>query len=334
MARFVPGRQDRYHSRMSRRALVPGGTRIGLREGDALMNGKPAIGFIGLGLMGSAMVERLQGFGYPMTVVANRARANVEAAVARGATEVKTAREVAAASDIVMLCMDTSASVEARMYGEDGVIAGVKPGALVIDFGTSLPDSTKRIAPAVAEKGATYMDAPLGRTPSHAKEGKLNIMAAGSAEAFQRAKPVFEDLGENIFHVGPLGAGHTLKLINNFFAMTTACAMSEAFAMADKAGIARDNLYSVMSAGPLRSGMMDFVKANAVDGNPNMLAFSVANARKDVGYYGRMADDLGVPTVMSISAKQALSLAAAEGWGDRLVPEMVDYFATMFGGKR
>jgi 2-hydroxy-3-oxopropionate reductase len=233
-----------------------------------------------------------------------------------------------------MLCMDTSASVEARMLGEDGVIAGVKPGALVIDFGTSLPDSTKRLGPMLADKGAVYMDAPLGRTPSHAKEGKLNIMAAGDAVAFERAKPIFADLGENVFHVGPLGAGHTLKLINNFFAMTTACAMSEAFAMADKAGIARDQLYGVMSAGPLRSGMMDFVKANAIDGNPAMLAFSIANARKDVGYYVRMADELGVPSVMSVGAKQALSLATAEGWGEKMVPEMVDYMAGLFGGKR
>ncbi|HEX2528709.1 MAG TPA: NAD(P)-dependent oxidoreductase [Geminicoccus sp.] len=298
------------------------------------MNEKPAIGFIGLGLMGSAMVERLQGLGYPMTVVANRSRTAVDAAVGRGATEVKTAREVAAHSDVVMLCMDTSASVEARMLGPDGIIEGVKSGALVIDFGTSLPDSTKRLAPMVAAKGATYMDAPLGRTPSHAKEGKLNIMAAGDPAAFERAKPIFADLGENVFHVGPLGAGHTLKLINNFFAMTTACAMSEAFAMADKAGIARDQLYGVMSAGPLRSGMMDFVKANAIDGNPAMLAFSIANARKDVGYYVRMADDLGVPSVMSVGAKQALSLATAEGWGDRMVPEMVDYLAELFGGKK
>jgi 3-hydroxyisobutyrate dehydrogenase-like beta-hydroxyacid dehydrogenase len=298
------------------------------------MTNKPSIGFIGLGLMGSAMVERMQKLGYPMTVIANRSRGNVDAAVKRGATETKTSRELAGRSDIVMMCMDTSVSVEARMFGEDGVIAGLRPGSLVIDFGTSLPDSTKRIAAAVAEAGAEYMDAPLGRTPSHAVDGKLNIMSAGSTEAFERAKPVFEDLGENIFHVGPLGAGHTLKLINNFFAMTTACAMSEAFAMADQAGIERDTLYGVMSAGPLKSGMMDFVKAYAVDDNPNMLAFSVANARKDVGYYSRMADDLGVPSVMSTSAKQALSLATAGGFGQRMVPEMVAFFAGLFGGKK
>ena len=100
---------------------------------------KPTIGFIGLGLMGAAMVGRLQDQGYSLTVMANRSRPNVDAAVARGASEVSTARDVAAASDVVMLCMDTSASVEGRMRGPDGVISGLKPGATVVDFGTSLP---------------------------------------------------------------------------------------------------------------------------------------------------------------------------------------------------
>ncbi|WP_118132863.1 NAD(P)-dependent oxidoreductase [Oceanicella sp. SM1341] len=294
---------------------------------------KPAIGFIGLGLMGSAMVERLQGLGYPMTVTANRSRPNIDAAVARGATEVGTAREVAAASEIVMLCMDTSASVEARMRGEDGVIAGLKPGALVIDFGTSLPGSTKALGAEVAAAGAAYMDAPLGRTPTHALEGALNIMAAGAQEDYARAQPVFADLGENVFHVGPLGAGHTLKLINNFYAMTTACAMSEAFAMADVAGLPRDKLYGVMAAGPNGSGMMDFIKAYGVDGDATKLQFSVSNARKDVGYYATMADDFGVPSIMSQAAKTALGLAKADGAGERMVPEMVDWFASKLGGR-
>ncbi|MBX2855008.1 MAG: NAD(P)-dependent oxidoreductase [Rhodobacteraceae bacterium] len=291
---------------------------------------KPAIGFIGLGLMGSAMVGRLQSLDYPLTVIANRSRQNVDAAVARGAVEVGTARELAERSDIVMLCVDTSATVESRMLGADGVIAGLKEGAMVIDFGTSLPGSTKRLGGDVEAKGGRYMDAPLGRTPSHAVEGKLNIMAAGAEADFAKAEPVFKDLGENVFHVGALGAGHTLKLINNFFGMTVACAMSEAFAMADKADLPRQQLYDVMSAGPLKSGMMEFVKANAVNGDPNQLAFTIANARKDVGYYAAMADDLDVPSLMSPAAKQALGLAKAQGWGDKMVSEMVDFMADTF----
>ncbi len=294
---------------------------------------KPAIGFIGLGLMGSAMVQRLQSLSYPMTVIAHRKREAIDAAVGRGAAEAKTPGELAQASDIVMLCVDTSASVEANMNGPDGIIENVRPGTLVIDFGTSLPQSTLQLEAALKEKGAGMMDAPLGRTPAHAIDGLLNIMSAGSEEDFARAKPVFDDLGENVFHVGAISAGHTLKLINNFFAMTTVCAMSEAFAMADLAGLKRETLYSVMASGPLHSGMMDFIKANAVDGIKDKLAFSITNGRKDVGYYSNMADDLGAPSFMSPGTKQAMSLARSAGWGDNLVAEMVDFMADTFAKK-
>lgn len=291
--------------------------------------GKPSVGFIGLGLMGSAMVQRLMDLDYPMTVLGHRDRSGIDAAVARGATEAKTAAELAANSDIVMFCMGTSASVEARVYGDEGVLAGVKPGTVVIDFGTSLPGSTRQIGADMDAKGAKYMDAPLGRTPSHGRDGMLNIMGAGDEDVYNSVKPVLDDLGENVFHVGPLGAGHTLKLINNFFAMTTATAMSEAFAVADLAGLPREKLYEVMAAGPLRSGMMDFIKAYAIDGDIQ-LAFSVANARKDVGYYAQMTDEMDVPSQMSHAAKNALGVAKANGFGEHMVPEMVDYFADLF----
>lgn len=292
---------------------------------------KPKIGFIGLGLMGSAMVQRLLDCGYELTVLGNTDRTGVEAALARGATEAATARELAAASDIVMLCMGTSDHVEGRMRGPDGVIAGLKPGAVVIDYGTSLPSSTIALGAEVAAAGGTLLDAPLGRTPSHGREGQLNIMCAGDEAAYAKVKPVLDDQGENVFHLGPLGSGHTIKLINNFFAMTTANAMSEAFAMADKAGIPRQNLYDVMSAGPLRSGMMDFVTAYALEGDAQKLAFSVRNAAKDVGYYGTMAEALGVESIMSKSAREALGAALEEGRGDDLVPQMVEFYSARFG---
>jgi 3-hydroxyisobutyrate dehydrogenase-like beta-hydroxyacid dehydrogenase len=292
---------------------------------------KPHIGFIGLGLMGAAMVGRLQDLGYSLSVMGNVTRPRIDAAVERGATEAASARELAGASDIVMLCMDTSKSVEARMRGADGVIAGLKPGAVVIDFGTSLPGSTKALGAEVAAAGGILLDAPLGRTPSHGREGKLNIMCAGDEAAYNTVKPVLDDLGENVFHLGPLGSGHTIKLINNFFAMTTANAMSEAFAMADKAGVPRQGLYDVMSAGPLHSGMMDFIKAYAVDGNAEMLAFSIRNAAKDVGYYGAMADDLGVDSIMSKCADRALKEAVDDGRGDDMVSQLVDFHAARMG---
>ncbi len=293
---------------------------------------KPDIGFIGLGLMGAAMVSRLQDQGYKVTVTANRSRPNIDAAVARGATEVATARDVAAASDIVMLCMDTSASVEGRMRGTDGIIAGLRDGAVVVDFGTSLPASTRTLAAEVAAAGGSYLDAPLGRTPAHAYDGLLNIMTAGDKGAFDRIEPTLKDLGENVFYLGASGAGHTTKLINNFFGMTVANAMAEAFAMADVQGVDRQQVYDVIAAGPLHSGMMDFVKAYGVDGDPTMLAFAIKNAAKDVGYYSQMAKDAGTASVMATGALTGLNAAVEAGKGDEMVSQMVDYYAEKLKG--
>jgi len=290
----------------------------------------PKIGFIGLGLMGSAMVSRLQDKGYTLTVLGNRDRTGIEKAVARGATEAANAKEVAEASDIIMLCMGTSDQVESRMHGDDGVIEGLSADKVIIDFGTSLPASTISLGADVAEKNAYMMDAPLGRTPSHAVDGLLNIMASGDREIYDRVKPVLDDLGENVFYLGQLGAGHTIKLMNNFFAMTCANAMSEAFAVCDLAGIERQALYDVLSAGPNGSGMMDFIKAYAVDGDPEKLAFSVRNARKDVGYYEQMLQSMGKDSLMARGAMAATGRAVDDGHGDDLVPQMVDSFARWF----
>lgn len=284
------------------------------------------IGFIGLGLMGAAMVECLQKAGHQPMVLGNRDRSGIEAALARGATEAGSARQIAETCDVVMFCMGTSAHVESRIYGDDGVLAGARQGQIVIDFGTSLPGSTQKIGADLARRGARYLDAPLGRTPAHAVDGKLNIMCAGDRDAYDQVKPLLDILGENVFHLGPLGSGHTIKLINNFFAMTTAMAMSEAFAMADAAGIERETLYAVMSAGPLHSGMMDFIRNYAAEGRID-LAFSLANAAKDVGYYRSMAADLGARSRMSGAAHDTLTEALEAGIGDKMVPEMVDYLS-------
>ena len=292
---------------------------------------QPAIGFIGLGLMGGAMVSRLLDKGYDLTVLGNRDRTHIDKALARGAKEADSARSLAQACDIIMLCMGTSEHVESRMRGANGVIAGLRPSAVVIDFGTSLPGSTRSLGAEVSAAGGTYLDAPLGRTPSHALDGLLNIMASGDKAAFDKVRPVLDDLGENVFHLGALGSGHTIKLINNFFGMTVANAMAEAFAMADVADVDREQLYSVMAAGPLHSGMMDFVKGYGVDGDPNQLAFAIKNAAKDVGYYKTMADDAGVDSIMSRCALAALSEARDNGQADDMVSQMVDFFVARFG---
>lgn len=291
---------------------------------------QPKIGFIGLGLMGRAMVSCLQDAGYAVTVLGNRDRTGVEEALARGGTEAANARELAEAVDLVMLCVGTSAQVEGRIYGDDGVLSAARDGLTVIDFGTSLPASTLKIGADLAAKGAVYLDAPLGRTPAHAMQGKLNIMCSGDQAAYERVKPELDVLGENVFHLGKLGNGHTIKLINNYYAMTTACAMSEAFAMADAAGVERVALYDVMAAGPNHSGMMDFIRNYAMDGQVD-LAFSVSNGAKDVGYYKQMVADLGLTSRMSVAADATLQEAIGTGDGALMVPEMVDWMAKHLG---
>lgn len=285
---------------------------------------KPTIGFIGLGLMGSNMVENLQNKGFE-PIVMDLNKDAVAAVVARGATEAKTAKELAEASDIVMLCLTTSTIVEKVVYADDGILAGIKEGAVLVDFGTSIPASTRKIGADLAKKGAGMIDAPLGRTPAHAKDGLLNIMASGDQATFDKVKPVLEMQGENVFYLGALGAGHTTKLINNFMGMTTVTAMSQAFAVADKAGVDRQQLFDIMSTGPSSSPFMQFCKNYAVD-NVSDLGFSIGNANKDLGYFLEMVKDLGTRAQIAEGTSANLQAAVDAGMANGNVPEIYDYF--------
>ena len=284
----------------------------------------PTIGFIGLGLMGSNMVENLQKKGFK-PIVMDLNKDAVAAVVARGATEATSAAELAAASDIVMLCLTTSTVVEKLIYAQDGILAGIKQGAVLIDFGTSIPASTRKIGADLAKKGAGMIDAPLGRTPAHAKDGLLNIMAAGEQATFDKVKPILQMQGENVFYLGALGSGHTPKLINNFIGMTTVTAMSQAFAVADRAGVDRQQLFDIMSTGPSNSPFMRFCKNYAVDGVSD-LGFSIGNANKDLGYFLEMVKDLGTRAQIAEGTSANLQAAFDAGMGNGNVPEIYDYF--------
>ncbi|MEL0629696.1 NAD(P)-dependent oxidoreductase [Psychromonas aquatilis] len=289
---------------------------------------KPVIGFIGLGLMGGNMVENLQKRGYQVNVM-DLSQDAVDAVLARGnATQFTSAKELAAASDVVEFCLTTSAVVEKIVNGEDGVLAGIKPGSTLIDFGTSIPASTIQIGAQLAEKGCGMIDAPLGRTPAHAKDGLLNIMAAGDLETFEKVKPLLEEQGENVFHLGKLGAGHTTKLINNFIGMTTVTAMSQAFAVAKAAGVDGQQLFDIMSAGPSNSPFMQFTKFYAVDGEEK-LGFSVANANKDLGYFVAMCNDLNTKSLIAEGTSANLQAAVDAGLGQNDVPKIFDYFTSL-----
>ncbi|CAK2488685.1 3-hydroxyisobutyrate dehydrogenase [Vibrio crassostreae] len=289
---------------------------------------KPVIGFIGLGLMGGNMVENLQTRGYHVNVMDLSEEAMARVTDRGNATAFTSVKELAAASDIVQFCLTTSAVVEKIVYGEDGVLAGIKEGAVVVDFGTSIPASTRKIGEDLAAKGAGMIDAPLGRTPAHAKDGLLNIMAAGDMDTFNKVKPVLDEQGENVFHLGALGSGHVTKLVNNFMGMTTVATMSQAFAVAQRAGVDGQQLFDIMSAGPSNSPFMQFCKFYAIDGEEK-LGFSVANANKDLGYFLEMVSDLGTESLIAEGTSKSLQAAVDAGLGQNDVPVIFDYFAKL-----
>ncbi|MBU2993049.1 NAD(P)-dependent oxidoreductase [Octadecabacter sp. 1_MG-2023] len=291
---------------------------------------KPTIGFIGLGLMGGNMVENLQTRGFEV-VVMDLNKDAVKTVLDRGnASEASTPKELAAASDIVMLALTTSDVVEGLVYGDDGILAGIKEGSVLIDFGTSIPASTKKIGADLAAKGVGMIDAPLGRTPAHAKDGLLNIMCGGDKATFDKVKPVLDEQGENVFYLGALGAGHVTKLINNFMGMTTVATMSQAFAVADRAGVDRQQLFDIMSTGPSNSPFMGFCKNYAVDGVSD-LGFSLNNANKDLGYFLKMVEDMGTRAEIAEGTSHNLQAAVDAGMGDGNVPEIFDYFMKLQG---
>lgn len=285
---------------------------------------KPRIGFVGVGLMGHGMARNLLAKGFPLAIVGHRNRTPVESLRALGATEAATARELAASVDILFICVTGTPEVEAVIGGESGVLAGARPGLIVIDCSTSEPDSTLRIAAALAEKRATLVDAPLARTPKEAEAGKLNTMVGADAETFARIEPALQACCENIFHVGPLGAGHKLKLIYNFLAMGTAALVAEALAASAKTGVDPAALYKVTSAGGANSGIFQLMVPKALERDFTGLQFAIANARKDLRYYTHMAETAPVVGFLAEAVHQTLVQAVALGYGEKFVPSLIE----------
>ena len=213
------------------------------------------IGFIGVGLMGHGMAKNLVEKGYRLTVLAHRNRAPVEDLLGRGATEAKSPAALARASDVVILCVPSSAEVELCVFAENGILAGAHAGLIVIDCTTAEPASTERIAKALGSKNVRFADAPLTRSPKDAEAGRLNALIGADAATFALIRPVLETFSENVFHIGPVGSGHKLKLINNFLSQGIAALVAEAVTTATKAGVDLETMFEVVSAGGANSSV-------------------------------------------------------------------------------
>ncbi len=288
------------------------------------MTTAPRIGFIGLGMMGRGMARNLLDRGFALTAMAHRRREALESLVAQGAREAATARELAQASDMVILCVTGAPQVEAIVHGEEGLLAGCRPGMIVIDCTTSEPGTTLAIAVELAAKGAQLADAPLARTPVDAEAGRLNTMVGASRETFARIKPVLEAFCENIFHVGEVGAGHKCKLIYNFLAMGQAALIAEALCACAATGVGLDKYAEVVSAGGANSGIFQLlVPKFLAEGDVSGLQFSLANAEKDLRYYTTMTDEAalsdGLGREVHAALAKGLELGFAEGFVGHLI---------------
>lgn len=282
------------------------------------------IGFIGAsGLMGHGMAKNLLTKGHSLAITVNRNRERVADLVAAGAKLVDTHADVARGSDVVFLCVTGSPQVEAVVAGPGGLLDGAARGLLIVDTSTSEPDSTARMRELCAAKGVDYVDAPLARTPVEAEAGKLNVMVGATPEQFAKLKPLLQCFAENIFHVGGPGAGHIIKLLNNFVAQAICNATAEAFAVGQRAGVDLKQFVALVSAGLVNSGLFQ-IMSKTLDGQLDGMKFELNNARKDVRYYTHLAENLGVPTVMGEATHQSLTLACALGFGNKLVPSLVE----------
>ncbi|HEX2539951.1 MAG TPA: NAD(P)-dependent oxidoreductase [Caldimonas sp.] len=292
-----------------------------------------AIGFIGAsGLMGHGMAKNLLAKGHSLRLTVHRNRERVADLLDAGAVECASAAELASGSEIVFLCVTGSPQVESSLTGAQGLLAGARRGLLVVDCSTSEPDSTARLRDACSAAGATLVDAPLARTPIEAEAGKLNVMVGADAETFARLEPVLRGFAENVFHVGGPGAGHVIKLLNNFIAQAICTATAEAFAVGQRAGIDPQKLVDLVSVGAVNSGLFQMM-AKTLQGDLGALRFELDNARKDIRYYTHLAEGLAIPTVVGEAVHQSLVLASALGHGKKFVPSLVEAQEQLTGAK-
>lgn len=204
-----------------------------------------SVGFIGLGTMGAPMARNVMKGGHSLTVYDLNTQA-VEALVAAGAVAAASPRAVAEASDIVITSLPDAPDVEATADGPDGIVAGLRPGAIYVDLSTIDPETTKRVGARVAAKGAAMIDSPVGKTVEHAVAGTSTLMLGGDPEAIETARPVLACMGSDLIRCGDLGMGQAMKLTNNLLASVLIAASSEALVAGAKAGLTLDTMISVL----------------------------------------------------------------------------------------
>ena len=285
------------------------------------------IGLVGVGLMGHGIASNIVKHGHPLSVLEHPGNQPLDALKAAGVKTFATASELAAAVDVVILCVTGTPQVEAVLLGDTGVLKGMRPGTVVIDCSTALPDSTERLAKIVADAGGRFMDAAMTRTPKEAAEGRLNLLVGGDAELFRDCRPLLACFAENITHAGPVGAGHRMKLLHNYVSLGSVALIAEAAACAERAGVDPEVFIDVLVKGGGGGTALERLRPFLMNMDPNGLRFAMSNALKDLGYYTAMAEASHSARSIAEGVRQTLEGAVQGSDPQALMPELVAVLA-------
>lgn len=285
------------------------------------------LGMVGIGVMGHGIAISLVGHGHPLVFLEHPGNQPVDDLLEAGARPVATLPELAAESDVIILCVTGSPEVEAVLLGSGGVIEHLRPGTVVIDHSTAIPASTVRVAEAVASAGGRFLDAPMTGTPKDAAVGRLNLLVGGDPALFEEYQPLLADYAARIVYAGPTGAGHRLKLLHNFVSVGFAAVLAEAVACAERAQVDIGLFVEVLAAGGGKSTVLDRMRPYLESQDTTAYRFSIGNAAKDLGYYMALAEELGAARGTAEAVRRVYAEAVASGHGQETVPEMVAILA-------
>lgn len=275
------------------------------------------VAVIGLGRMGAAMARKLHDAGHPLTLW-NRTRATADALASElGATAAPTAADAVSDASLVVSSLADDAAVHATYDGDDGLIAGLRQGVVVLETSTVDPETVVGLAPRVAASGAQLLDAPVSGSVPAVEAGGLAFMVGGDADAVERVTPVLDTLGKRTFHLGAVGTGAAMKLAVNGVVHALNAALSEALVLAERAGIDRATAWEVFGAGAAGAPFVTYKQAAFLDPESTPPAFSLELVAKDLELITGFADRLGVPADQARTNLQLARHAADAGHGDR-----------------
>lgn len=284
------------------------------------------VGIIGVGLMGHGIALNVLKGGFSVLMMDHPGNQPVDDLIGMGAELRATPDAVAAEVDLVILCVTGSPQVEAVLTGEAGVISALKPGAIVVDCSTALPESTERMAAMVTAAGGRFLDAPMTRLAKQAHEGTLNILVGGEADVLEAARPVLDTFTENIDHVGGVGFGHRMKLLHNYVSIGHMALLAEAAAQAADAGVDAQVFVDVLAKGGGAGAALQRLRKCILTGDPNDVPFAIGNAGKDINYYREMVGDDAGSRAIADGVSTAIGAAVDAGHAEGYVPELTGLF--------